>query len=104
MKIYLDDERNTPSGWHRTYSVQETIELLKTRQVTHLSLDNDLGDLDKSTEGFNVLLWLEEEVFNDFSFPIPEIAVHSSNSARVEYMNRIIKNIYKIRLTQQERL
>jgi len=40
MKVYLDDERNTPEGWVRTYTVEETIEHLKTRAVAELSLDN----------------------------------------------------------------
>ncbi len=43
IKVYLDDERQTPKGWTRTYSVNQTITLLKTGLVTHLSLDHDLG-------------------------------------------------------------
>lgn len=93
MKVYLDDERETPRGWTRTYSPQETIELLKTKQVTDLSLDHDLGDDVGIGTGYDVLLWLEEEQYNDPTFPIPNMAVHSANPAGVYRMNQAIKSI-----------
>lgn len=98
FKVYMDDARDTPEGWHRTYSVAETIELLRTRTVTHLSLDNDLGE--NQTEGYKVLDWLEETVYYDSTFPMPEVTVHSSNLSRVAYMHNALKNIAKIRQQQ----
>ena len=96
MKVYLDDERNTPEGWVRTYTVQETIDLLRNNEVTHLSLDNDLGSLDSAEEGFRVLDWLEEQVFV-YNKKVPEyIAVHSANAARAMYMNRVIERLKRI--------
>jgi hypothetical protein len=99
MKVFLDDLRPTPEGWHRTYTAAQTILLLKTRLVSELSLDNDLGD--DQPEGYTVLDWLEEKVFFDSTFPIPEIAIHSSNAARQEYMQRAIASIKKIRANQE---
>lgn len=93
MKVYMDDERETPQGWTRTYTVDTTINLLETRKVTHLSLDNDLGDLNPSTEGFNVLNWLEEKIHYEPSFPLPQITVHSANSARAQTMRKVIEKL-----------
>src|SRR5271154_4199089 len=98
MKIYLDDERATPEGWHRTTTVDETLELLKTKTITELSLDNDLGD--GQDEGYKVLDVLEQIVYFDKSFPIPIITVHSANASRVEYMHRAIDSIRRIRQIQ----
>lgn len=98
MRIYMDDARDTPHGWQRTFTVEATIQLLETRMVTHLSLDNDLGE--GQPEGYKVLDWLEETVYNDMHFPMPEVTVHSSNAARVEYMNRVLRNIERIRQQQ----
>lgn len=98
MRIYMDDARDTPHGWQRTYTVEATIQLLETRMVTHLSLDNDLGE--GQPEGYKVLDWLEETVFNDITFPVPETTIHSSNAARVEYMNRALRSIERIRQQQ----
>lgn len=98
MKIYLDDERLTPEGWQRAYTVEETIEFLKTRKVTFLSLDNDLGE--GLREGWQVLDFLEETVYNDHTFPMPEVTIHSANASRVEYMKRTLKSIENIRQQQ----
>lgn len=98
MKVYMDDERVTPEGWHRTYTVEETIKSLETRTVTHLSLDNDLGE--GNEEGYKVVDWLEETIYFDVTFPMPVITVHSANASRVQYMRRGIQAIEKIRQQQ----
>ncbi len=99
MRIYMDDARTTPHGWERTYTVEETIIALESRMVTHLSLDNDLGE--GLAEGYKVLDWLEEQVYTDLTFPIPEITIHSSNASRVEYMQRALRSIERIRQQQE---
>lgn len=100
MKVFMDDARETPQGWTRTYNIEETKALLLTRQVTHLSLDNDLGSEDPKTEGFNVLNWLDEMVDSDPTFPIPEMKVHSSNAGRAPSMRQAIKRLELIRQQQ----
>mgnify|MGYP003606239306 CR=1 FL=1 len=54
------------------------IELLKTGQVTDLSLDHDLGDDERGT-GYDVVLWIEEAVATGVFVP-PRIIVHSANA------------------------
>jgi hypothetical protein len=98
IKVYMDDERLTPVGWFRTYTVEQTIEQLETRQVTHLSLDNDLGE--GFQEGYKVLDWMEETVYNDITFPIPVVTVHSANASRVQYMQQALRTIERIRQQQ----
>lgn len=97
MKVYMDDVRITPKGWARTYTVAATKEVLLTRLVTHLSCDNDLGSEDPLTEGYHVLNFLEELVYNDPGFPIPEITVHSSNAGRAPSMRQVAQRLEKIR-------
>ncbi len=88
MKVHFDDERTTPDGWHRTYWPDEAIELLKTGKVTDISLDHDLGDDDRGT-GYDVVLWIEEQVALHGFLP-PAMRVHSANvSARTKMENGI---------------
>lgn len=88
MKIYLDDERTTPDGWHRVYWPDEAIALLKTGSVTEISLDHDLGDDDRDA-GYDVVLWIEEQVALHGFVP-PAMKVHSPNvSARTKMENGI---------------
>ncbi|WP_321962127.1 cyclic-phosphate processing receiver domain-containing protein [Paraburkholderia sp. J7] len=83
MKVFLDDERSTPEGWVRVLWPDEAIALLRTGEVTELSLDHDLGDDARGT-GYTVLLWLEEQVAV-YGMPPPVIHVHSANpSARLK--------------------
>ncbi len=94
MKVYLDDERPTPEGWHPVRWPDEAIRLLETGNVTHLSLDHDLGDDDRGT-GYDVVLWIEEAVATR-DFNPPEIQVHSSNSSARVKMEAGIRSIRRM--------
>jgi hypothetical protein len=94
MRVYLDDERPTPTGWVRTLWPDETIALLETGQVTELSLDHDLGDDARGT-GYDVILWIEEAVALRGFIP-PKIAVHSANSSARMKMQAGIAAIEKL--------
>lgn len=77
MRVYLDDIRQTPEGFDvRTYNAQLTMDLVKTGQVTYISLDNDLGE---KLEGYDVAKYIEELAFNGL---IPRMgwAIHSANA------------------------
>lgn len=91
MKIYLDDEREATSGWVRAFWPDEVIELLQKEHVDEISLDHDLGNYQKGT-GYDVLLWIEEQVFLNGYIP-PKIMVHSANSSARIKMELAIKSI-----------
>lgn len=97
ISIYLDDERPTPIGYRRTFSVAETCKLLqecccKGIVVDVLSLDNYLGP--GCPQGKEVADWLKKKVFEE-NFPIPEyLRAHTSDVEAYRYMNRIFIEIY----------
>ncbi|RKR43457.1 cyclic-phosphate processing receiver domain-containing protein [Paraburkholderia sp. BL17N1] len=84
MKVFLDDARPTPDGWHRVFWPDEAIRLLQTGAIEEISLDHDLGDDARGT-GYDVILWIEEAVALR-GFKPPRIIVHSANSSAVEKM------------------
>ena len=89
MKLYLDDEIKNPVGWIRVFWPDEAIAWLKTEMVTEISLDHDLGDDDRGT-GYDVILWIENEVMTNNFIP-PQIHIHSANvSARRKMELRIM--------------
>ena len=98
ISIFLDDLRQTPKGFERTYTVPETINLIQNCQEKHveidvLSLDNDLGD--GEAEGYTILDWMEEQFFEDESFQLPnKIVVHSDNAVARERMEIVIARLY----------
>ena len=95
MKVYLDDERVAPEGWVQVRWPDEAIKLLKTGAVTHLSLDHDLGDDQRGT-GYDVLLWIEQEVALYKFIPPDVMQVHSANPAGRKRMLAAIDSIVKI--------
>ncbi|MCS7466421.1 hypothetical protein NZK35_07000 [Stieleria sp. ICT_E10.1] len=94
MKVYLDDERETPEGWTRVYWPDDAIELLRTGQVTEISLDHDLGDDNRGT-GYDVVKWIEEQVATNHFVP-PKIKVHSANISARQKMELGIASIHRL--------
>ena len=94
MKVFLDDERETPEGWIHVYWPAEAIALLEKGNVDLISLDHDLGDDVRGT-GYDVLLWIEEAVATGDFVP-PEIRVHSANSSARHKMELAIESIKKL--------
>jgi len=101
IKLYLDDERETPEGWLRVWGIEQAKLILRTRTVSHLSVDNDLGSLDPKTEGHHILSWLELQVYEDPTFPIPIITIHSANAGRVPSMRQVADKLEQIRQQQE---
>lgn len=94
MRVFLDDVRTPPAGWKLVAWPDEAIELLRKGDVTEISLDHDLGDDDRGT-GYDVVLWIEEQVALH-GFDPPVIRVHSANvSARLK-MEAGIRSIYRL--------
>ena len=94
MKVYLDDERETPAGWTRAYWPDEVVTLLKQGSVEEISLDHDLGNDERGT-GYDVILWIEEAVATE-GFAPPRIRVHSANSSARQKMELGIRNIERL--------
>ncbi|MEM7474156.1 MAG: cyclic-phosphate processing receiver domain-containing protein [Planctomycetota bacterium] len=94
MKVYFDDERETPEGWVRVYWPDEAIEMLQSENATELSLDHDLGDDSRGT-GYDVIKWIEEQVATR-NFVPPEIKVHSANISARKKMELGIKSIVRL--------
>lgn len=95
MKVYLDDERKTPEGYERTFTVEQTIELIKANDgnVEAVSLDNDLGT--GFREGREVMKWIEEQAYHNTLQPIPHLLIHSGNSVAVDEMMTARFNAWK---------
>jgi len=94
LKVFLDDERETPAGWKRVYWPDEAIRLLQTNRVSEISLDHDLGDDQRGT-GNDVVLWIEEAVATK-GFSPPIIHVHSANSSAARKMEQGIQQIHRL--------
>lgn len=75
---------------------EEVIELLRTGQVTALSLDHDLGDEGDRRTGYAVLQRLEQEVATAGFAPPAVILVHSSNASARHRMDLAVRSIRRL--------
>ena len=94
MKVFLDDERVAPDRWRQVRWPEEAIDLLKTGDVTVISLDHDLGD-DEHGTGYDVILWREEAVATAGFVP-PKIEVHSANPSARQKMEAGIASLTRL--------
>lgn len=91
MRVYLDDRRPKPEGFDiLAKTSEECISLLKTGEVTHISLDHDLGGDD---DGYKVAVWIERAV-RDGLIRKPTWEVHSSNPAGRERIIMVLDDHY----------
>jgi hypothetical protein len=98
LKVFLDDERDAPEGWTFVNTPDMVIALLETGMVSHLSLDHDLGDDEGIGTGYDVVLWIEEQVFNGEKFEnLETITVHSANASAKIKMEQGIESIEVMR-------
>lgn len=113
MKVWLDDEQKSrqswfplEEGWIATRWPEETIELLKTGKVQHLSLDHDLGEYHSShinpRTGYDVMLWMEEQANINPEFRPPErVSFHTQNPVGRDKMKASLRSIYKVIWTRE---
>jgi len=94
VKIWLDDVRPAPKGWKHVFWPEEMIELLKQGNVSHISLDHDLGNDERGT-GYGVLLWIEQATMLQ-GFNPPNMVVHSANTSAKQKMLAAIAKINRI--------
>lgn len=85
LKVWLDDVRPAPQGWHWVKTVEDAKIALQLGDVSHMSLDNDLGE--GQTEGRKLVDWMEEHDL----WPSEYCWVHSSNAVAAQYMRKIVE-------------
>ena len=94
MKLYLDDIRDAPDkSWLVCRTAPEAIKQLQKGNVAVISLDHDLGS--GQPTGYDVIKWIEKEVFTNKFTPPAIITVHSMNNVRKDNIKAAIKRIQK---------
>lgn len=83
-KLWIDDLRPAPDGWHWVKSSHEALEYLEKNHetVTHVSFDHDLGGDDTSRP---VALWLAEHD----RFPA-YVYIHTANVVGKKWLFELI--------------
>jgi len=97
MIVWLDDERPMPADFDtHVKTAYEAIELLKTGQVTEISLDHDLGDTfcRPSNCGYEVAKFIEEGAANNTLKRI-RVWCHSQNPVGKQKIKQAIRKAHE---------
>lgn len=92
MKIWIDDVRHAPEGYHWCHSVNEAKDFIENcmkwnHKIDLLDIDHDAGEyFHDGGDYIEILNWLEEYMICYFP-----IHIHSMNPVGVENMRRIIQ-------------
>ncbi len=86
-KLWVDDIRPAPEGWHWAKTSGETIKALASQRWGVMSLDHDLGGEDTSRRA---VLWLCE----NGNWP-DEVRVHSANPVGVEWLTGMVSRYWE---------
>ena len=91
MKLWLDDLRLPPQGWHWVKSAKEAIIILKSGVVKEISLDHDLGDDLAMGTGYDVAVAIEQGAFSGVLAPLIW-SIHSANPVGIQKMRQALYN------------
>jgi hypothetical protein len=101
IKLFLDDDTEAPvrQELFKGYDVwvttpEEAIEYLSRGNVSHVSLDHDLGLEPESRNGYMVAKWIEEAAYNS-EIPPLKWRVHSFNPKGKSNMITALQNADK---------
>ena len=112
MRIYVDDQRRAPEGWHLCQTINDAIRAIAMygEQIEEISLDHDIGHEKmcedmvyrsySCDETFEAVAWYIKSYYgfkNDVNhnmmpspFKIPKITIHTANPAARERMRAIL--------------
>lgn len=95
--VYLDDERRPPRNWFIVDNVGEMNDLLTNcPSVKTISLDHDLGLEVETGTGYDVLLYIEQMVFEGKMKSVPEILIHTANMSAKPKMEAAVASIRRL--------
>jgi hypothetical protein len=93
IKLFVDrDPAKVQPGWTHVSTASEAIQVLGSDEVKVISLDYDLGDEDTCGNGYDVLMWIEEQV-NLADYEPPVIVVRTDNAGAKKRMQQAVLRI-----------
>ncbi len=97
VKIWLDDERKSPSGFIHFHSVNEVIDFILTSGYTafYLDLDHDLGEYaNDGGDAIKLIYWLVENGYNKNEYYTFKFNLHTMNPVGRENMKAMIERYF----------
>ena len=96
LKLFVDDIRECPEGWHPARTVTEAVRVLATMPVEVVSLDHDIETQDYSGRRFNSMETFATVAYYLAAMCVDEqpkkVFIHTANPAGAKAMEAILEN------------
>ena len=111
MKLWVDDVRQAPEGWHHARTNSEAIRLLATREVEEISIDHDICHVtEKSGSGLITGTVECDDDYRAVAYYIlamdpdrkpKKVTIHTSNPWGAKEMNAILNGMVETLVVKQ---
>ena len=100
IKLWVDDIRKAPDGWHWAKTATEAIRILATQVVTEISIDHDIshkvavGNVSRPypcPETFESVAWFVRQLLFGPSTQLTRITIHTANGPAGDRMMKIFQ-------------
>jgi len=92
MKLFVDDQREAPAGWHPARTVTEAIRILSNNYVEVVSLDHDIKGSDETFMAVACFLKTSGENFVNLGGKRPRVYIHTGNWVAAETMRDMLRD------------
>jgi len=104
VRLYMDDVRKCPVGWHLARTVEEAISIMSKYKIEEASLDHDMGACKNCLatdgslihcphvpDGRSLVSWMKETGI----WPVQKPKVHSMNPEGKKTMEEMIDSYWR---------
>lgn len=91
IKLFIDDKRPAPEGWHLVTNVRDALEFIDENSfmISHISFDYYLSD-DGYRTSMDILRSIDADVFHQ---PLENYTFHSSDSSMNDKMAEFVRSL-----------
>lgn len=96
LRLYVDDIRRCPDGWHLCRTITEAIRILATQEVSEISLDHDIAHYKQIGEAGLSVAFDCNETYEAIAWYValmpnrPTVHFHTANPAGEQKMRAIL--------------
>ncbi len=90
MKLFIDDNREAPEGWHLARTITEAIRVIASQDIKEISIDHDIENYEQenfTAVAYFIGAWYGLDEFDEH----PKITVHSGNPVGAERIKQILE-------------
>jgi hypothetical protein len=98
IKLYVDDQRTAPDGWHQCWNINDALDFVEDNhaEISHIDFDYYLNEDMPAHNGSMLIRRLTRMEHKVFHQPIENYTFHSSDSSMNDVMQGLVEREFGI--------